>query len=80
VIELSSIEAILAFVADGFGATILPEFSVSEAWRKRLVVRGAGRAIKPLAVRSCARRGHAPSRAAAAFLELVRAPAPRPRG
>ncbi len=72
VIELPSIESILQFVSDGFGSTILPAFAISDQWRKKLVVREVGRAIAPLEVRTCTSRQRTLSRAAAAFLDLIR--------
>jgi DNA-binding transcriptional LysR family regulator len=74
VIELPSIESILEFVGYGFGTSILPAFAISPYWRKRLVVRGLGRSIAPLEIRSCAHRRHTLSRAAEAFLDLIRPP------
>jgi DNA-binding transcriptional LysR family regulator len=72
VIELPSIDLIIQFVNSGFGSTILPAFAISESWRKRLVVKGLGRSIEPLEVRSCRSRQRTLSRAAAAFLDLLR--------
>ena len=69
VIELPSLESILTFVAYGFGSSVLPAFAVTGRWRKRLSVRGLGRALAPLEIRSCRDRRRVPSRAAAAFLE-----------
>jgi DNA-binding transcriptional LysR family regulator len=74
VIELPSMELILQFVRDGFGSTILPAFAISDQWRKKLVVREVGRAIPPLEVRTCSSRQRTLSRAAAAFLDLIRHP------
>jgi DNA-binding transcriptional LysR family regulator len=76
VIELPSMESILQFVSDGFGASILPAFAISERWRKSLVVRGLGRSVAPLEICSYTHRTHSLSRAAAAFLDLIRAPVP----
>ena len=69
VIELPSLESILTFVAYGFGSSVLPAFAVTGRWRRRLAVRGLGRALAPLEIRSYRDRRRAPSRAAAAFLE-----------
>jgi DNA-binding transcriptional LysR family regulator len=51
VVELPSIESILAFVAAGFGCSLLPQFAVSPAWRRRLLVRDLGRTPPPLEIR-----------------------------
>lgn len=72
VIELPSIESILQFVGYGFGTSILPAFAISPHWRKRLAVRGLGRSIAPLEIRSCVHRRHTLSRAAEVFLDLIR--------
>ena len=77
VIELPSIESILLFVGYGFGSSILPDFAISEHWRRTLTVRGLGRSLEPLEIHSCVHVRHALSRAAAAFLTLVR-PTRRP--
>ncbi len=71
VMELPSIESILEFVSYGFGASILPAFAVSPQWRKRIAVRGLGRSMEPLEIRSCVPRRSALSRAAASFLALL---------
>lgn len=67
VVEVPSIESILAFVAAGFGSSILPAFAVSGSWRKRLRVRELGRIPAPLEIRWCADVRRPLSRAAAAF-------------
>ena len=74
VIELPSIESILEFVDYGFGRSILPAFAISPHWRKRLVISGLGRSIAPLEIRSCAHVRLSSSRAAEAFLDLLRPP------
>jgi DNA-binding transcriptional LysR family regulator len=72
VLELPTIESILQYVRFGFGCSILPDFAISEHWRKTLAVRGLGRSVAPLEISVCLHRRRAPSRAAAAFLERLR--------
>jgi len=77
VIELPSIDAILTFVAHGFGSSILPSFAVDERWRKRLTVRDLGRSLEPIEIRWCADGRRPLSRAAAAFRDACLEPGPR---
>jgi len=71
VLELPTIESILRYVRNGFGHSILPEYAVSDYWRRELVVRRLSRWIEPLEICTYLRRKRLLSSAAAKLLELL---------
>ena len=79
VLELPTIEAVLQYVALGFGSSILPVFAIAKRWRKMLTIRGLGRSMARVEITACLHRRRSLSRAAAAFLELLRKSTPAPR-
>lgn len=50
IMELPSIESILTYINQGFGYSVLPEFSLSNYWQNRLAVRKIDYLIPPMAI------------------------------
>jgi len=70
--ELPSVESLLQYVKSGMGFTILPEFSISEYWKKQLYTRNLSSLIPAIEITVSTHKKRIRSKAAEEFLILLR--------